>query len=1114
MSQELDKLKSFVIETVGRRKVTVVVGATGTGKSTYVPLWLSKSNETMKKIVCVQPRRVAVVSLARRVASLYDNKDVGVAVGYRMRGEVCESSETRMLYVTSGYFRSMISRDPSCLESMSHVVLDEVHERSMDSDFVSLLVKLLLQTPSKYPSLKLVVMSATINTNLFVEYFSSVCRPPDSVALIEIPSRSPYRIEALYLDDLACRSDTEGERARNVIAEISQVPEVNETLIDLIAAICVDRSEDGFTTLVFLPGESAIESVEKRLLAEIPSGFFRSSEEDPDPNEAYFQVHVLHSLVPIEDQRRALKAPHNRGKHIVLATNIAESSLTVEGVNLVIDTGLKRESVYDSVRKMHSLRTNWSSRASGIQRQGRTGRVCDGTVLKLFTREMESLSMPEFEEPEAALADPALLFLSAKYICERWNKHTPSELISQLISYDPSWGEGQAPVVSDLFRQGILKENFETSKLTIFGSLATWLQLDICASKLVFLSLVFGVPVEGIVLAAAASMDREIFRFSPKFKPWKESKFFDRIAQSMKHRILYDMGFCSDLIMLRNLLVSWISLRAKPDDRFRDKERICSAPFYTGGVFVSEFQTFRNACSQIAKSFSDWLSSHTLIPKHLHSNYKESSLIVSRERVFAILESLERDKEDESNFFFSENLCEKIIFFSNILNHRKRNLQFSQSQLTDLFLPLWHYAEADLLKLIITLSYSSDRLLVANGSFSRSDGEVFSLKLLPPGSADVAQITRKITGLDPLEVKLHPDKGVCLVLADYSPEEKSDLLLMHDKIPSGMSLPQSSEFASVTACVAIRSLLCVFEKSWKTEIGIDNHKDDSCIFKVQKPYVYNVLRFSLAEHPELRVYLSPRNPSGWLETASACSIQDNNDSKKNSRNSDGRRRTLASHFFAVPVRLSAGGTVSSDISVVRADSVTILPVRCGGRVALTMLLCAAPLLVDDTTESTRSVGKLFSLDEFGQETVCLIPGTGTSFPINPAFPFWEYMISLIDHIRSELSSVIQMDLNEMFSIFHPRSISLTQNIHTLLDLANSDELAISHDHRDSITLTQSPDSLVPGKYKMELDFLRMRALQAEVDAFFQAKTSPTPLLSLLWNLVNTVWDIYESAVIS
>ena len=1100
MSQGLENLKPHVIETVESRRVTIVVGATGTGKSTYVPLWLSKSNQPENKIICVQPRRVAVVSLAKRVSTLYGESEVGGSVGYRMRGDVCESSETRLVYATGGYFRAMLSRDPSCLECVSHIILDEVHERSIDSDFVSLLVKLLMK--ERFAKMKLVVMSATINTKLFLEYFSDLCGPGDFVGKIEIPSRSPFPIETMYLEDLTWGSDRMAISAKRLTADISDVPEVLDAHVELIASICLDRSEEGKTVLVFLPGEAAIEAVEKRLQAEIPPGILRSScEESPDDeisssSSPYYEIHVLHSLVPIEDQKRALKPPGTRGKHIVLATNIAESSLTVEGVNLVIDTGLKRVSVFDPVKKIHSLRTGWTSQASATQRKGRTGRVCPGIVAKLYTREMEELVMPEFEIPEAVLADPALVFLNAKYICERWNRYSPSELLRQLISYSSSTSDSFSPtgwldvVVGDLFMDQVLREKSENSKLTIFGSLATWLQLEIPLAKLVFQALVLQVPVEGVVLAAAASMERDMFKFSGKFQAWKEEKFFDRIQQSMKHRIVYDMGFCSDLIMMRNLLVSWFSLRAT-----RNSEPLyCSAaPFYTGGVFLDEFESFRNTCGQIARGLSDWISSHEAEGSAGGSSTMlrdPNVAVVSKEEVLSILESLEGGGESRklTTPGFLNDSMEKLSFFSKILNHRKRSLHFTQSQLADLFLPLHHYAEADLLKLLITLAFK--RVVVANAGFPRSDGEVFSLKV--PPNCDVKQVVKKLTGTDSREIRTTGVGGlVALVSAGYvnNGQEEDD--------SEELTLPQYSEYACVTTCVALRSLLSVFEKSWKAEIGIDKTGG----LKLQKPYVYNLLRWQLPGDAlggeDQRVYISPRNPTGWLETTSGLYLSDTTSSR---RNQDGRRRTLASTFFAVPARLSLG--TNADLSVVRADAVTVLPARCGGRVALTMLLCSAV----SSEEKISSVRKFFTLDrEFGHEILKqVIPGK--AFPVNPAFPFWEDMIVLIDDIRAELNALLTMDVSELHRV-PSCSTNVSKKVHALLDLANSDELPLPDQKPNPSEAPQSKECSA----KL-LERCRIKALEAEVNTLFHVKPHSTPTLSTLWKLINTVWNIYDSSM--
>lgn len=1082
--------KDRILDSIDSKRVSIVVGSTGSGKSTLVPAWLSQRPCERCRILCVQPRRVAAIALAHRVSSLLEDPIVGQTVGYRMRGEVRDSASTRVVYTTAGYLRTVLSCEPSFLDHVTHILLDEVHERSMDADFLSFIVRQLLSAVGRNSAIKLVVMSATIDTAMFETYFSCLC---PCIGIIEVPSSSPFSIETEYLEDIVDPS-----QLSDLLGEPDQSAELKDSLVDLIVHTALQRGVDGFTTLIFLPGEGAIEAIEKRLLDRIPSDQFRDTDDSQDPHEGstYYEVHVLHSLVPIEEQRRALTRPKTSlGRHIVLATNVAESSLTVEAVNLVIDSGLRRISVYDSVRKIHSLKTTWTSKASICQRKGRTGRVCCGTVVRMFTRQIESLTMNAFDQPETLLANPAMVFLSAKFLTTRWMKSfpamhalarlTPSDVLTGLVSF-PASSFNLPATVADLHASGILKSEAENSDLTLFGSLAVWLQLDPCVAKLVFLSLLFQCPIEGIVLAGAAAHEKDVFKFSSKISPWREEKFAHRVFSSIQHRTVYDGGFASDLIMMRNLLVSSLVHRARY--AVTDGPRICVGKFFTGGIFLSELEAFRSSCCLIAKSLSDWLL-FISGDKHESQKYEEDSKFLSRKNIDDIFDSLEDSVAQDSGTVteWGSALVKLVDSFVSVIGAR-RTTWFTDSDLSKFFLPLKRYEEADVLKLMLVLAFGAhgQRVLSANASFPRCDGEAVAVKR--PGDADAGDIVKILTaGIEPVQVR-NQDKRVSLVLSGFVENERE------------MAPPDSSEYACVTTSVGLRILLSAFEKVYRIDIGVDD-----VVHKLSKPYVYNVVRWMLPADgfgsPEMRVYLSPRNPSGWLETSSGFFVAtprvdgdvtaEDSAAVREDRNSDGRRKRLASTYFAIPTRVQAGSAVPNSL---RAEGVTVLPIRCGGRVAASMLLCAVPV-------SEGSVRNLIVTDANGKESVNL--AMGRLMRIHPGFPIWEDMAVSIDKMRDLLHQAVQMEQHVSLTGI---SEEILTEFKSVFDLANAEEV-----YPESIPQTDDPHKVTEPREELSLDIVRLKALQREIELLFAVAPHQKPTMHTLSYAFNDIWNMYHSS---
>ena len=342
-----------------RHKPRVVVTAPpGAGKSTLLPLTIM-TDTPEGRILMLEPRRLAARQVAQRMADMIGER-VGQTVGYTIRFESRVSDRTRIEVVTEGILQRMLVDDPT-LDGISVVIFDEFHERSLYSD-IAYALTLEAQRLIR-PDLKIVIMSATIDTDY-------ICRRFDA-PLIESQGRA-YDVEIIRAadsDDTTCVADT-------------------------AAAIRRALREQSGDILAFLPGQGEIMKC-RDLLANLPSDIY---------------IHTLYGMLPFEEQRRTL-APSPAGtRKIVLSTPIAETSLTIEGIRTVVDSGFYKGMVFDARSGLSHLETMRISLDMARQRSGRAGRLSEGVCYRLWSNPVE-LRMKESRVPEIEEADLSSMVL-------------------------------------------------------------------------------------------------------------------------------------------------------------------------------------------------------------------------------------------------------------------------------------------------------------------------------------------------------------------------------------------------------------------------------------------------------------------------------------------------------------------------------------------------------------------------------------------------------------------------------------------------------------------------------------------------------------------------------
>lgn len=400
-----------IIDMVRSNKVVLITGETGSGKSTQVVQFildslLNSNDPTMLKtnIICTQPRRISAIGLAERVAN-ERCVSCGDEVGYTIRGVNKCSKYTKIRFMTTGVLVRILQNSLELLEN-TIIVIDEVHERSIDTDLVVTLLKSLLK---KVRTLKIVLMSATVNVNLFHSYF------PGLVSC-HIEGRT-FPIKDFFLDDILETLDFKIKRIKNV--DYSEDTEGEGTDLELrpgadskffksgqinydLLCQLVDHvheklnmeNNDG-SIIVFLPGVAEINRLCRMLTS------------------ASFEVLPLHSALSADEQKLVFRKYKNKRK-IVVSTNIAETSITIDDCVATIDSGKAKTMVYNPKDNTTRLIETFISQAEAKQRRGRAGRVREGLSYKLFSKRLYEEDMPQMPTPEIKRVALDSLYLSVK----------------------------------------------------------------------------------------------------------------------------------------------------------------------------------------------------------------------------------------------------------------------------------------------------------------------------------------------------------------------------------------------------------------------------------------------------------------------------------------------------------------------------------------------------------------------------------------------------------------------------------------------------------------------------------------------------------------------------
>lgn len=382
------KMKENIVEMINTNKVCLVTGETGSGKSTQIVQFilddLNSNGDFHTTIICTQPRRISTIGLADRISAERVDQ-CGYETGYIIRGENKTGDKTRISFVTTGVLLRMIqsifgknsNENDSFFQNLGYIFIDEVHERSIDGDFLLIILKQIIH---KFPKLKIVLMSATIDVSIFNGYFQN-----SNIAHAHISGRT-FPIQDFYLKDVLSELDyTFINNDDEVIkpsadSKFFQDGNINydllAKLVDHVDRKLANEGNSG-SILIFLPGVLEIKKCLNAL-----------------DNDRYWSL-PLHSALSSQDQKRIFNNPPRGQRKIVASTNIAETSITIPDAVVVIDSGRVKTVQYDHKSNSTKLVESWASQAEVGQRRGRAGRVQSGLCYKLYTENTLGLMLPQ-----------------------------------------------------------------------------------------------------------------------------------------------------------------------------------------------------------------------------------------------------------------------------------------------------------------------------------------------------------------------------------------------------------------------------------------------------------------------------------------------------------------------------------------------------------------------------------------------------------------------------------------------------------------------------------------------------------------------------------------------
>ncbi|CAO1621837.1 unnamed protein product [Sympodiomycopsis kandeliae] len=567
-----------IVSILSSHRLTLLTGSTGSGKTTQLPQFILDSAiesgfGSECKIIVTQPRRVSAMSIAERVAN-ERGEVIGETIGWAVRGERKVGKANRVLFTTTGLLLRRMQNEPD-LASISHLLIDEIHERSLDSDLLLLEIATLLKLN---PNIKVVLMSATIQKDKFVGYFSSRIGAGNKVGSVDVEGRI-HPVDDYYLEDLVRQisyrpsassfgygRDTKGSGPLKGLRD--DLTSQGFTEGDITALEVLERERPGSASGAMdydLVGRAVRHVASREEAKEKSSGddlvggilVFMSGvgeiRQAVDSIRSAMQgsaveILPLHSNLSNEEQQQVFKPCRAGARKVVVATNVAEASITIDGITAVIDSGRVKETSYDPESGLTRLIEQFTSKASAMQRRGRAGRTRKGECWKLFSRTYERNKMQEESQPEMTRVPLESVIL---HVLSMGKNDVKAYLSSAL---DPPSLASISSAIGTLYETGAIRQlGGKGIATTALGRHLANLPLDLRLGKLLILGCTF--KCLGPLLTLAALMSCKPL-FSAPFERREE-------LSAVRSKKAEELNLKSDLLTDAAIYDEWSNIRKK-----------------------------------------------------------------------------------------------------------------------------------------------------------------------------------------------------------------------------------------------------------------------------------------------------------------------------------------------------------------------------------------------------------------------------------------------------------------------------------------------------------------------------------------------------------------------
>ena len=560
------KMQEELLDLIRSNQVVVISGETGCGKTTQVPQFilddaLEKGKGSITKIVCTQPRRISAISVSERVAAERGEclGKVGSSVGYQIRldKKLPRTEGGSILFCTTGIVLEWMAgyqwRDKAevskCLRDVSHLIIDEVHERDIYTDFLMAIVK---DTLNMRPDFRLILMSATLNAETFSRYFNA---PSTNIPGFTYPVEEFYLEDVLELTKFQIKPKTTYKQyirsgknreyrefiepflrdmvrtySRSTVESLS-LPDCEDINIELIATLIhhINEKQKEGAILVFLPGWTHISLLNQMLTIDKRYKF---------KDHGSVEIYPLHSMMPTIEQKKIFCKPPTGVRKIVIATNIAETSITIDDIVYVIDAGKIKYTKYNAQDNISTLEPEWVSLANAHQRRGRAGRVQPGICYHLFSRARE-MTMEHYALPEMLRTRLEEVILKIKILELGKSKAFLEKVL------DPPHETNVQRAIELLIDINALKLERDNEILTPLGYHLAKLPMDPQTGKMILFGAIFSC-LDPILSVAASLSFKE-----PFLKPLGKEHLVD------KKRLEISGDSMSDHLMLVNAMLGW-----------------------------------------------------------------------------------------------------------------------------------------------------------------------------------------------------------------------------------------------------------------------------------------------------------------------------------------------------------------------------------------------------------------------------------------------------------------------------------------------------------------------------------------------------------------------------